>query len=102
MVRHAFKLVSEGFKITHRTSEKAPGATNTEGLSTDTTNGLNVATCTRHSKAVATQIAEFAIQGHVVHELKDGGFLVCGCRHTFHAIDIAALQACAHRMGVRR
>ena len=42
----------------HTTNEKAPGAINTEGLTTDTTNDLNLATGTRHSKAIATQVAE--------------------------------------------
>ena len=53
MVRHAFKLVSGGFKMIRPTNEKAPGAINTEGLDTDTTNDLNFATGKRHSKAIA-------------------------------------------------
>ncbi len=87
--------------MTH-TNEKAPGAINTEGLATDTTNDLNFATGTRHSKALATQIAELAIRGHAVHQLKDGGFLVCryGCTH--HAADFEALQAFARRLGVNQ
>ena len=59
---------------TATTNEKAPGAINTEGLTTDTTNDLNFATGTRHSKAIATQVAELAIRGHAVHQLKDGGY----------------------------
>ena len=39
-------------------NEKAPGAINTEGLATDATNDLNFATGTRHSKAIATQVAQ--------------------------------------------
>jgi len=84
---------------TDSTNEKAPGAINIEGLATDTTNDLNFATGTRHSKA-ATQVAELAIRGHAVHQLKDGGFLVCKYGHTFHAVDFAALQAFARRLGV--
>ena len=59
---------------TDTTNEKAPGAINTEGLTTDSTNDLNFATGTRHSKAIATQFAELAIRGHAVHQLKDGGY----------------------------
>lgn len=85
---------------TDPTNEKAPGAINTEGLTTDTTKDLNFATGTRHSKAIATQVAELAIRGHVVHQLKDGGFLVSKYGHTFHANDFAELQAFARRLGV--
>ena len=87
---------------TDPTNEKAPGAINTEGLTTDTTNDLNFATGTRHSKAIATQVAELAIRGHSVHQLRDGGFLVCKYGHTFQAIDFAELQAFARRLGVTK
>ena len=82
------------------TNGKTPGAINTEGLDTDTTNDLNFATGTRQSKAIATQVAELAIRGHAVHQLKDGGFLVCKFGHIFHANDFAELQAFARRLGV--
>jgi hypothetical protein len=85
---------------TDPTNQKAPGAINTEGLTTDTTNDLNFATGTRHSKAIATQIAELAIAGHTVHALANGGYLVCKYGHTFHADDFAELQAFARRLGV--
>lgn len=85
---------------TDTTNGKTPGAINTEGLDTDTTNDQNFATGTRHSKAIATQVAELAIRGHAVHQLKDGGFLVCKYGHTFHANDFAELQAFAWRLGV--
>ena len=45
-------------------------------------------------------VAELAIRGHAVHQLKDGGFLVCKYGHTFHATDFAELQAFARRLGV--
>ena len=38
-------------------NEKAPGAINTEGLTTDTTNDLNFATGTQQGKAAATLAA---------------------------------------------
>ena len=82
------------------TNGKTPGAINTEGLDTDTTNDLNFATGTRHSKAIATQVAQLAIRGHAVHQLKDSGFLVCKYGYTFHAIDFAELKAFARRLGV--
>ena len=85
---------------TDTTNEKAPGAINTEGLTNDSTNNLNCATGTRHSKAIATQIAELAIRGHAVHQLKGGGFLVCKYGYTHHAADFAELQAFARRLGV--
>ena len=85
---------------TDPTNEKAPGAINTEGLTTDTTNDLNFATGERNLKAITTQVAQLAIRGHAVHQLKDGGFLVCKYGHTFHANDFAELQAFARRLGV--
>ena len=85
---------------TDPTNQKAPGAINTEGLTTDTTNDLNFATGTRHSKAITTQVAELALRGHAVHQSKDGGFLVCKFGHIFHANDFAELQAFARRLGV--
>ena len=88
---------------TDPTTEKAPGVSDdSKRLETDTTNDLNFATGTRHSKAIATQIAELAIRGHAVHKLKDGGFLVCKYGHTFEAIDFAELQAFARRLGVTK
>ena len=102
MVRHAFKLVSEGFKMTHATNEKAPGAINTEGLETDTTNDLNFATGQRQRKAIVTQIAELALAGHAVHELRSGDFLVCKYGYSHYAQDFDALQAFALRLGVSK
>jgi hypothetical protein len=64
------------------------------------TNDLDSATGTRQSKAIATQIAELAIRGHAVHELTDGGFLVCKYGYTHHAPDFEALKAFAVRLGV--
>jgi hypothetical protein len=84
------------------TNGKAPGAINTEGLTTDTTNDQNFATGQRHSKAIATQVAELAIRSHAVHQLKDGGFLVCKYGHSFHAINFAELQSFARRIGVSK
>lgn len=81
-------------------NEKAPGAINTEGLTTDTTNELNFATGARPGKAIAAQVAQLAIRGHAVHQLKDGGFLVCKYGYCYAASDFADLQAFARRLGV--
>ena len=104
MVRDPVPMVQavEGFKMTH-TNEKAPGACNTEGLDTDTnTNDLDFATGQRQRKAITTQIAELAIRGHAVHELKGGGFLVCKYGYTHYAQDFEALQTFAQRLGVSK
>ena len=86
--------------MTHHTNEKAPGAINTEGLTTDTNNDLNFATGARPGKVIATQVAQLAIRGHAVHPLKDGGFLVCEYGYCYAASDFADLQAFARRLGV--
>ncbi len=88
--------------MTPGTIEKAPGACDAEGLDTVTTNDLNSATGTRRSKAVATQIAELALAGHAVHELRCGAFLVCKYGYTYYATDLEALQAFARKLGVSK
>jgi hypothetical protein len=100
LVRHAATLVSEGRKMTPSTNAKGPSPSTVTGPFDDTTNDLNFATGTRHSKAEATQIAELAVRGHEVHLLRDGGYLVSKYGHTHHAVDFAALQAFARRLGV--
>jgi elongation factor P hydroxylase len=84
------------------TNEKAPGACDSKGLPTDITNDVNSATGKRHSKAIATQIAHLVIAGHAVHQLTDGGYLVCKYGHTYEAKDFAALQAFARRLRVTK
>jgi len=86
--------------VTHQANEKDPRVSSTGPSENHTTNDLNFATGTRHSKAIATQIAELALRGHVVHQLVDGGYLVCKYGYTHHAPDFAALQAFARRLGV--
>ena len=80
-------------------NQKSPGATNTEGSGTDSTNDFNFATGHLLSKAIATQVAEFALRGYAVHHLLDGWYLVCKFGQTFHAHDFTALQAIARRLG---
>ncbi len=81
---------------TDPTIQNAPGATNTDGFGTDSTNDLDFATGHRRSKAIATQVAELALRGYAVHQLVDGRYLVCKFRQTFHADDFTAFQAFAH------
>jgi hypothetical protein len=54
----------------------------------------------RPRKAVLTQIAELALAGHAVHELRSGDFLVCKYGLSYYAQDFVALQAFAKRLGV--
>ena len=49
---------------TNTTIREAPGATNTEGLDTHTTNGLNFAIADRLRKAFAKLIVEFTVRGY--------------------------------------
>jgi hypothetical protein len=88
------------------TMQKAAGASNTNGLSTDT-NGANFRTDgaiqqAPDGKAIATQLAELAIAGHVVHKLIDGGYLVCKYGMTRYCKDFAELQAFARQLGVKQ
>jgi hypothetical protein len=79
------------------TNGKAPGATNTEGLYTDTTNDMNFATGTRYSKVIGTQVAKLAMRGHAVHQLKDGGFWFANM--ATHSTRLT-LQNCKHLLVV--
>ena len=60
--------------MTHTTTnEKAPGACDSKGLTTDT-NGANFPTTDGEGKALKTQAAGFAQAGHTLHRTdpKDG------------------------------
>ena len=63
-------------------------------------NDLNFATDTRKSKTESNLRAMYAIAGHTVHTLKDGGYLVSKYGYTHHAIDLNGLQAFAVRVGI--
>lgn len=86
--------------MTH-TNEKAPGACNTEGFQNHTTNDLNYPTGQRPSKALANQIAQLAMAGHVVHTGQHGDFIVCKYGMTKYCADFAELQAFAVKLGVK-
>lgn len=53
-------------------------------------------------KREASLIAHFALAGHSVHRLADGGFLVCRFGHARHCPDLAALAGFARQTGVVR
>lgn len=52
-------------------------------------------------KVVDTLIARFALMGHAVHRLADGGFLVERWGLTRHCADVTALQAFLVQIGGR-
>lgn len=54
-------------------------------------NGAIVAGQPDDRKAVATLVAKFALLGHQVHELANGGFLVTRWNLTRHCMDAASL-----------
>jgi len=91
---------------TNTTTQKAAGATNTNGLHTDT-NGSDFRTGDAtgqapDGKTIATQIACLALAGHAVHQTTGGGFLVSKYSYTHHAQDFAALQEFARKLGVTK
>lgn len=86
----------------HQPIEKAPGACDSEGLDTDTSNDLNFATGTRQGKAEATQIAELALAGHAVHKGRCGDYLVCKFGLSRYCQDFAELQTFARKLGVSK
>ena len=53
-------------------------------------------------KISSNLIAWFAISGHSVHRLADGGFIVCKHGYAKHCPDVEALAAFAKLTGVTR
>jgi hypothetical protein len=90
--------------MTNNTTEKAAGATNTNGLHTDT-NAADFRTGEAmgkvpNGKAIATHTAHLELAGHAAHQLADGSFLVSKYSYTHHAKDFAALQDFSRKLGV--
>jgi hypothetical protein len=91
--------------MTHtHTTQKAAGASNTNGLHTDTTGtyfrtdgAINQA---HDGKAIATQLAHLATAGHIVHKGSAGDFTVCKYGMTRYCKDFTELQAFARQLGV--
>jgi len=53
-------------------------------------------------KAVVTLIAQLALAGHAVHQLRGGDFIVCKYGLTRHCQDFSELQEFAKRLGVTK
>lgn len=66
----------------------------------ETTNTEIVGQQPQLAKRETTLIAHFALAGHSVHRLADGGFLVCRFGHARHCPDLAALAGFARQTGV--
>lgn len=60
-----------------------------------------VPTCGEARKALDTLKAEFAMKGHTVYELADGGFLVSRWGLSRACPDLHALMQFARQLGVR-
>lgn len=87
------------------TIRKAAGASNTNGLHTDT-NGADFRTGGAISqaldlKAIATQIERLTLAGHAVHKGTDGDFLVCKYGLSRWCQDFPELAAFALKLGVK-
>lgn len=54
------------------------------------------------AKLETTLIAQFALAGHAVHRMAEGGFLVCRHGYVKHCPDLAALAGFAKQTGVTR
>ena len=92
--------------MTHTTNEKAPGACDSKGLTTDT-NGANFPTDgainqAHDGKATATQLAHLALAGHTVHKGGAGDFTVCKYGMTRYCKDFAELQDFAKQLGIKQ
>jgi hypothetical protein len=72
--------------------EKAPGACNTEGLDTDTTNDLNYPTAARQQKVFSTLVAGFALNGYTLQRTDAGDGPV-----TYYATRLGVVR-CLHSL----
>ena len=91
--------------MTHtNTQQKAPGATNATGLTTDTNNADSRShgpiQQAHDGKAIATQIARLAMAGHVVNKGVSGDYIVSKYGMTRYCKDFAELAAFARQLGV--
>jgi hypothetical protein len=88
---------------THHTNPenaKGPSPSTATGPFDNSTNDLNFATGTRRRKAIATQIAQLALAGHVVHEGAHGDYMVCKYGLSLYCQDFDELQLFARKLGV--
>lgn len=87
------------------TNEKAAGASNTNGLHTDT-NGSNFRTGEAinqayNRKAIANQIVRLALAGHTVHKGQSDDYMVCKYGLSRWCQDFPELAAFALKLGVK-
>ncbi len=82
------------------TKEKAAGGLHTTAATSEVDTVI-VAPTTPDGKRLATLRAKAALQGISVHQLADGGFLVCRWNMTKDVPDLDALARFLFTMGVR-
>ena len=91
--------------MTTNTTKKAAGASNSNGLHTDT-NGASFRTDgainqAHGGKAITNQIARLALAGHVVIHGDCNDFTVCKYGLTRYCANFTELAAFAQKLGVR-
>ena len=84
-----------------RETPLAGGVTQVPNQITDAAIVAPLDECGNAGKREATLMAQFALAGHAVHRLADGGFLVCRHGYVKHCPDLAALSGFARQSGVR-
>jgi len=85
--------------MSYVTNKKALGACNTKWLTTNSSS-LNFAIESFHSKPVTTQVSKFALNGHAVYPLANGGFLVSRFDYLHCAPDFESLKVFVKQLGV--
>lgn len=83
----------------YTTKRKAPALTKTQGAFQNI-NYVNSLTAGTEGKALATQIVQLALAGHVVHKGRSGDFLACKYGMSRYCQDFAELQAFSRKLGV--
>jgi hypothetical protein len=83
-----------------RPETQTPGGNLASAEETTESNAI-VAQAADDCKALANLRASYALAGHSVHLLADGGFLVCKFNLAKHCPDLRALAAFAKVVGVR-
>ena len=82
--------------------QKAQSSGATEQSANQTTDALIIGQPESIAKRETTLIAHFALAGHSVHRLADGGFLVTKWGQSRHCPDLHALAGFARQTGVTR
>lgn len=82
------------------TQQKAVGVLQTPATANQTADTTIVGQHPEIAKREATLIAHFALAGHTVHRLADGGFFVTRWGQSRHCPDLHALAGFAKQTGV--